>query len=53
MLCRSLFYQLPFFSNTENNEVVQDNQRYIDHVAVVSTNFLFFVILFIFAVFET
>ncbi|XP_026522802.1 major facilitator superfamily domain-containing protein 8 isoform X4 [Notechis scutatus] len=37
----------------ENNEVVQDNQRYIDHVAVVSTNFLFFVILFIFAVFET
>ncbi|KAM6440132.1 major facilitator superfamily domain-containing protein 8 isoform 2-T2 [Liasis olivaceus] len=37
----------------ENNEVVQDNQRYIDHVAVLSTNFLFFVILFIFAVFET
>uniref|UniRef100_A0A2D4NDC6 Major facilitator superfamily (MFS) profile domain-containing protein n=5 Tax=Micrurus spixii TaxID=129469 RepID=A0A2D4NDC6_9SAUR len=37
----------------ENNEVVQDNQRYIDHVAVVSTNFLFFVILFIFAIFET
>ncbi|KAK9398878.1 major facilitator superfamily domain-containing protein 8 [Crotalus adamanteus] len=37
----------------ENNDVVQDNQQYIDHVAVVSTNFLFFIILFIFAVFET
>ncbi|ETE69084.1 Major facilitator superfamily domain-containing protein 8 [Ophiophagus hannah] len=42
-----------FILGPENNEVVQDNQRYIDHVAVVSTNFLFFVILFIFAVFET
>ncbi|XP_042324189.1 major facilitator superfamily domain-containing protein 8 isoform X2 [Sceloporus undulatus] len=37
----------------ENDELGQDNQGTIDHVAVVSTNILFFVILFVFAVFET
>ncbi|XP_062839718.1 major facilitator superfamily domain-containing protein 8 isoform X4 [Anolis carolinensis] len=37
----------------ENDEVGQETQANIDHVAVVSTNFLFFVILFVFAVFET
>ncbi|XP_060634935.2 major facilitator superfamily domain-containing protein 8 [Anolis sagrei] len=37
----------------ENDEVDQETQANIDHVAVVSTNFLFFVILFVFAVFET
>ncbi|KAJ7326969.1 hypothetical protein JRQ81_016728 [Phrynocephalus forsythii] len=37
----------------ENEELAQDNQGNIDHVAVVSTNILFFVILFVFAIFET
>uniref|UniRef100_A0A8D0GX88 Major facilitator superfamily domain containing 8 n=1 Tax=Sphenodon punctatus TaxID=8508 RepID=A0A8D0GX88_SPHPU len=37
----------------ENDDVVQATQGNIDHIAVVETNILFFVILFIFAVFET
>ncbi|XP_062991337.1 major facilitator superfamily domain-containing protein 8 [Elgaria multicarinata webbii] len=37
----------------ENYEVGQDNQGNIDQVAVISTNILFFVTLFVFAVFET
>uniref|UniRef100_A0A8D0C9V2 Major facilitator superfamily domain containing 8 n=1 Tax=Salvator merianae TaxID=96440 RepID=A0A8D0C9V2_SALMN len=37
----------------EENEMDQSNQTHIDHVAVISTNVLFFVILFVFAIFET
>ncbi|XP_066488044.1 major facilitator superfamily domain-containing protein 8 isoform X2 [Tiliqua scincoides] len=41
------------FEAEENDEVDQDTQGSIDHVAVVSTNIIFFVTLFVFAVFET
>ncbi|XP_020637169.3 major facilitator superfamily domain-containing protein 8 isoform X1 [Pogona vitticeps] len=41
------------YAAKENDELGQDNQGNIDHVAVVSTNILFFVILFVFAIFET
>ncbi|KAF7252249.1 Major facilitator superfamily domain-containing protein 8 [Varanus komodoensis] len=37
----------------ETDNESQQNQGSIDHVAVISTNILFFVILFVFAVFET
>ncbi|XP_053108211.1 major facilitator superfamily domain-containing protein 8 [Hemicordylus capensis] len=46
--CRSINFQAE-----ENDEVRQDNEGNIDHVAVVSTNIIFFVVLFVFAVFET
>uniref|UniRef100_A0A8D0H4L2 Major facilitator superfamily domain containing 8 n=1 Tax=Sphenodon punctatus TaxID=8508 RepID=A0A8D0H4L2_SPHPU len=42
-----------FILGPENDDVVQATQGNIDHIAVVETNILFFVILFIFAVFET
>ncbi|KAJ6668783.1 hypothetical protein lerEdw1_012267 [Lerista edwardsae] len=50
-----LYYKLKLvcFFYTENDEVDQDSQGSIDHVAVVSTNVIFFVTLFVFAVFET
>ncbi|XP_061441042.1 major facilitator superfamily domain-containing protein 8 isoform X2 [Rhineura floridana] len=41
------------FEAEENDEMSQGSQENIDHVAVISTNILFFVILFVFAVFET
>ncbi|KAL8207027.1 UNVERIFIED_CONTAM: Major facilitator superfamily domain-containing protein 8 [Gekko kuhli] len=41
------------FETEENDETGEDSQESIDLVAVVSANILFFVILFIFAVFET
>jgi len=37
----------------ENGVLDQDEEGNVDHVAVVAINFLFFVILFVFAVFET
>lgn len=37
----------------ENTDEVQIPGGRIDHVAVVATNILFFVVLFIFALFET
>nr|XP_028600283.1 major facilitator superfamily domain-containing protein 8 isoform X1 [Podarcis muralis] len=41
------------FETEENEQRSQDSQATIDHVAVVSTNLLFLVVLFVFAVFET
>uniref|UniRef100_A0A8B9GD35 Major facilitator superfamily domain containing 8 n=1 Tax=Amazona collaria TaxID=241587 RepID=A0A8B9GD35_9PSIT len=42
-----------FILGPESNVPDQDAEGNIDHVAVVAINFLFFVILFVFAVFET
>uniref|UniRef100_A0A8V0XZ28 Major facilitator superfamily domain containing 8 n=1 Tax=Gallus gallus TaxID=9031 RepID=A0A8V0XZ28_CHICK len=41
------------FEREEGGVLDQDAEGNIDHVAVVAVNFLFFVILFVFAVFET
>ncbi|XP_054248281.1 major facilitator superfamily domain-containing protein 8 isoform X4 [Indicator indicator] len=42
-----------FILGPESGALDQDTEGDIDHVAVVAINFLFFVILFVFAVFET
>ncbi|POI34391.1 hypothetical protein CIB84_001857 [Bambusicola thoracicus] len=42
-----------FILGPESGVLDQDAEGNIDHVAVVAVNFLFFVILFVFAVFET
>ncbi|XP_054680726.1 major facilitator superfamily domain-containing protein 8 isoform X4 [Grus americana] len=41
------------FEGEESGALDQDAEGNVDHVAVVAINFLFFVILFVFAVFET
>uniref|UniRef100_A0A8B9GDX7 Major facilitator superfamily domain containing 8 n=1 Tax=Amazona collaria TaxID=241587 RepID=A0A8B9GDX7_9PSIT len=46
-------FRLFFCFVAESNVPDQDAEGNIDHVAVVAINFLFFVILFVFAVFET
>ncbi|KAJ7421421.1 Major facilitator superfamily domain-containing protein 8 [Pitangus sulphuratus] len=42
-----------FILGPENDALDQDTEGNVDHVAVVALNVLFFVILFVFAVFET
>lgn len=48
-----LLLSFVLFFYTENDEMGQESEGNIDQVAVVSTNILFFVILFVFAIFET
>lgn len=47
------FTKLFFCFVAESGVPDQDAEGNVDHIAVVAMNFLFFVILFVFAVFET
>lgn len=55
--CRSLFfgsslyYLLPFPADTV--DISEETEETIDQVAVLTSNVLFFIVMFIFAVFET
>lgn len=40
-------------SPVDGEDVVEESDRTIDHIAVLTSNALFFIVMFIFAVFET
>lgn len=47
----SLYYLLPFL--VESDDISEEAEETIDQVAVLTSNALFFIVMFIFAVFET